>query len=219
MRPPYWGILQNSMSPEEKRHKFRKGVETEKFYQQLAKEGFGPKITALSTIGYHGTSKKIADKVVRDFNLNPSALDGFPGKEAFLGEGRYLYENGATPECITGLQAAHDWAINKRHFADPAVVLAEIQFQKLFDLMEQDNAEFFQRVAFKIEKQQIVEESVKLTDWKILKYIVLSCPELANIDIDGVRWNGFSSPSFNQIGQLGVCVKEKSCIRKLVIAH
>ena len=87
-------------------------------------------------VGFHGTSKIIAEKVLKDnFNLD------YCNSAAWLGRGIYFYDN--APFVEEGSEFAHCHAVYGAKAKEPTVLMSDLDFILLLDLDEEHNARLF----------------------------------------------------------------------------
>lgn len=210
------------MSPLEHNHKFRQNAELQSIFSKIKKAGLKPIISTKDVTGFHGTSRINSEKILNE-GINPtiSSKKFIDDNDELLGEGRYLWENSHTTGGVPGHVAGFLWAKDQYRKEEPAVIEAKIAFQKLFDLIDPVNVVFLN--AFKSALlqhsmssplKQELGDVIFWDEWRFAKLLVLSCPQLAELDIDGARWNGFGLPRRKGITQTGVCVKSANCLKK-----
>jgi len=149
---------------------------------------------------FHGTSKTIAEHIIRTKKFKPST-----GNDCFLGDGIYFFE--------AGKEHAKWWAHNRYPGQQIGIIIAEIQLGKCLDLSDPVHLELVKLTKNKIEKTEFAK---KITDTLVINFLT----NKIDIEIETVRGYFPSSPKekifegsrIYQYLHIVICVKRQENI-------
>ena len=210
------------MSPSEKTHEYRQNAELKRLFKKMEQDGFVPFFGPKEVNGLHGTSRTQAERILHEGFTTSPLNSNFYGQTDLLGEGLYFWEDSSGTGGLPAHSAGYRWAKHRYPKAEPAVIEAKVAFCRLLDLTHLQNVRFALEFKDRLKTDEHIRRSIgSRKPWflweeaRFVKLLVLSCPKFAEIDIDGVRWNGLGLPDCYEITQTGVCVKDANCIKQI----
>jgi hypothetical protein len=104
---------------------------------------------------FHGTSKTIAEHIVRTKKFIPSS-----GEDCFLGDGIYFFE--------AGKERAKWWARRRYRGQQIGIIIAVIQLGRCLDLSDPTHVELVKLTEREIEKTNVAK---KITDTLVINFL------------------------------------------------
>lgn len=159
-------------------------------------------------IGYHGTTKELAEKIINDREFKVSNQD-----EDWLGPGVYFFED--------DYHQAKNFGKKARKYSEWAVVKSKIKADAVFDLIQSEDFIFFDKtfklIVSRYEKINKNKIRNKVTNKVVFNMIyehrpydlvrgVFTVPKGKNIKISGTKYSH---------SQIQLCVRNLECIKSI----
>jgi hypothetical protein len=163
-------------------------------------------------IGYHGTSRECAQKIIRDNFIDSGSI-------GWLGTGVYFFEESYLTK---GPEEALSWATNVRKKDDPVVLMAEIEMEDqncIIDLIENVDHRLLYQSCQKRATKRIVQKvgTRSFNDSVVFELIdKTQRPKIIRALVDGSRENRQNSYIVGR-PQIMICVKDVKVIKDIRI--